>query len=258
MKHPPGFYRLQQGVLHLSRLYWRAEIRGLEHLPPGPCLLVGNHNGIAVVSPEIWLFGSHYFENHDQLQVLGHDLVLRIPGLAQLARRYLKYIPNHYASAKHALQSGAHVLVFPGGGWESSRPSRLRDQIDFKSRTGFIRLAKECGVPIVPLVTAGGHDGVYVWKRGARLARWLQLPRLLRVDTFPLGFSFPLGLHVGPFQPFLPLPSKVILEILPPIAMADFPPGSDQDQATWLIQQMQTTLHRNALALPRQGRAIKI
>lgn len=244
---------MQQGILHLSRFYWRAEIRGLEYLPPGPCLLVGNHNAIAVLSPEIWLFGSHYFESHDQLQVLGHDLVLQIPGLARLARRYLQYIPNHYASAKQALQAGAHLLVFPGGGWEAARPSRLRDQIDFKGRTGFLRLAQECGVPIVPVVTAGGHDGVYIWKRGTRLARWLRLPALLRVDAFPLGFSFPLGLHLGPFQPFLPLPHKVILEVLPPIAISDLPAGSEQEQAAWVIQQMQATLARNRRDLSGQS-----
>lgn len=237
-------------IYTLTKWYYSAEVKGLENIPNSPCLLVGNHNAIAVVNPEIWIFGSHYLQHHHQLKVLGHDLVLKIPGIAFLAKKYLHYIPNNFESSKNALQEGAHLLVYPGGGWESSRPSEQRDQIDFKNRTGFIQLAKESHVPIIPIVSTGAHDGLYIIKRGHRIAKWLGLQRLLRIDTFPLGFSFPFVFHIGPFFPFIPLRSKVVVEILPAIHSADLP-GDDAEAAQHVVRVMQNTLTKNLNLLPR-------
>lgn len=241
----------QKLVLNFTNKYFSAEVSGMENIPEGPCLLVGNHNGIGVVNPEIWIFGSNYFVKNDNLAVLGLDIVFKIPGLSQFAKSYLKYIPNNFHSAKMALSSGKQVLVYPGGGWESCRPSKDRDLIDFKNRLGYIKLAREAGVPIVPIVSAGAHDGVYVWKRGGRIARALRLPQLFRIDTFPLGFSFPFIFLLGPLTPFIPLPRKVILEVLPPVHVDQFP--NDREAGNIIEDLMQNTLTKNVRLLPRSG-----
>ncbi len=251
MNQPVGFHFLQKLIYRWSKWYFRAEIKGLENIPTGPCLFVGNHNAIAALSPEIWIFGSAYFESRNSLKVLGHDLALKVPGISYLAKKYLKYIPNNHESAKKSLREGSQVLVFPGGGWESCRPSSLRDQIDFKHRSGFIKLAREAEVPIVPLVTTGGHDGVYIWKRGGRIANALKFNRIFRIDTFPIGISLPCVLHLGPFMPFFPLPRKVILEVMAPVKAEDLRHGDDKEKATDLILSMQKTMDRNVKLLPR-------
>lgn len=251
MRQPFGFNLLRKTLLYLIKRYFRATVKGFEYIPDGPCLFVGNHNAIAAMSPEVWIFGSYYFETKDNLKVLGHDLVLKIPGLSFLAKKYLRYIPNDYESAKRSLGQGAQVLVYPGGGWESCRPSRDRDRIDFKNRSGFIRLAREANVPIVPIVSTGGHDGVYIWKRGQSLAKTLQLHRFFRIDTFPLGLSFPCVLHIGPFIPFIPLPRKVILEILPPINVHELKGVDDHAKANDIVEHMQKAMDDNVKLLPR-------
>ncbi|HEX4922446.1 MAG TPA: 1-acyl-sn-glycerol-3-phosphate acyltransferase [Bdellovibrionales bacterium] len=233
-------------MLKAAKTYYRAELSGFENIPPGPALLVGNHNAIAVVSPEIWLFGSRYFEEYDKLKVLGHDLVLRAPGAARFARSYLKYIPNSHASALRALAEGSHVLVYPGGAWESCRPSRERGRIDFAGRTGFVRLAREAGVPIVPVVATGAHDGVYVWRRGTRLARALGLKRWFRIDAFPVGLSFPLLFLIGPLFPFVPLPRKVILKVLPPVTLTHADAAGDARAAAAIVAAMQQVMNESA------------
>ncbi len=247
---PFGFRFIQNFIFKLTRLYFSANIKGLENIPKGPCLLVGNHNAISVVSPEIWIFGSNYFLEHKKLRVLGHDIVLKIPILAGFARKYLFYVPNNLESAKSELERGYHVLVFPGGAWESCRPSAQKDQIDFKNRTGFIRLARIAKVPIVPIVSVGAHDGLYVWKRGERIAKLLRFDKIFRVDTFPIGLSFPFIFHLGPFFPFIPLPKKVTMEVLPPIE-TDKLSENDSEAAMQVISKMQSCITevRNKMSL---------
>jgi 1-acyl-sn-glycerol-3-phosphate acyltransferase len=245
------FYRLLHGLsLFISKRYFRAEVRGMNNIPSGPCLLVGNHNCIGVVNPEIWIFGSHYHlqKNLRSLKALGHDFVMRVPLLWRLAQKYLGYVPNNFPTAVKTLRDGHNVLVYPGGGWESCRPSCERDLIDFKQRTGFVKLAREGKVSIVPVVSAGAHDGVFIWKRGSRIAKLLQLHRLFRIDAYPIGFSFPFVFHIG-LLPFFPLPRKVLIEILPPIDIDS--EKSDAENAERIVASMQSCLTRLASELPR-------
>lgn len=253
MQNKKFFNFLRRVSLGISKCYFHAEVKGLDNIPTGPCLLVGNHNGIAIMNPEIWIFGSHYFTylKKRTLKVLGHDLVLKIPGIAHFATKYLGYIPNSTESAKKALSEGHQLLFYPGGGWESCRPSKDRDKIDFKQRYGFVTLAREAGVPIVPIVATGAHDGLYIWRRGNRKAEKLGLHRLFRIDVFPLGLSFPFLIHIGPLFPYLPLPRKVIIEVLPPIDLADYIEISDLEISTMIQGKMQKNMNVNVIELPR-------
>ena len=60
-------------------------------------------------------------------------------------------------NAEKALRAGALVLVFPGGDYDSYRPT-FENKIDFAGRTGYIRTAIETGVPIVPMVSIGAQS----------------------------------------------------------------------------------------------------
>ena len=59
------------------------------------------------------------------------------------------------------------VLVYPGGDYEVHRPSWERHKVDFDGRKGFIRLALEEDVPIVPVVVGrrAGDGAVPVARR---------------------------------------------------------------------------------------------
>jgi hypothetical protein len=56
---------------------------------------------------------------------------------------------------------------------------------------------------------------------GARLAKLLRVDRTLRLKTMPIILAPPLGLVIGPFTPFIPLPSKVTIQYLPPIDLRE-------------------------------------
>ena len=144
------------------------------------------------------------------------------------------------------MRSGAVVLVFPGGDYDSYRSTFSENKIDFGGRTGYVRTAIETGVPIVPMVSIGGQESQLFLARGDSLARRLGLTRA-RMEILPLSFGFPFGLSVI-FPPNLPLPTKIVTQVLEPIdVVAQF--GEDPDVVevdAHVRSVMQTALDRLA------------
>jgi 1-acyl-sn-glycerol-3-phosphate acyltransferase len=55
-------------------------------------------------------------------------------------------------------EAGKDILVFPGGAHEANKNLDLRYTIQWKQRTGFVRLAAKHGVPIVPVGIVGPDE----------------------------------------------------------------------------------------------------
>jgi 1-acyl-sn-glycerol-3-phosphate acyltransferase len=250
----PDYIREQLPLMWLLASVWyRAEVRGLGNIPDaGPVLLVGNHSG-GNMTPDTVVFTlafSTYFGVERPFYQLAHNLVLAMPPLGRL-RRFGTVAASH-ANARKALQSGAALLVYPGGDYEVHRPSWEGNRVDFGRRKGFIRLAIEQNVPVVPVVSIGGQETALFLTRGERLARLLMLDRLLRLKVLPISLALPWGLNVGDMLGHLPLPSKITIETLPAIDLrAEFGPDPDLDEVyDHLVRQMQNAL--DALASERR------
>jgi 1-acyl-sn-glycerol-3-phosphate acyltransferase len=155
-------------------------------------------------------------------------------------------------NAERALSSGAALLVYPGGDYEVHRPIWERHKVDFDRRKGFIRLALEQEVPIVPVVSIGGHETSLFLSRGERLAKLLALDRLFRLKVLPISLALPWGVNVGDMLGHIPLPAKITIETLPAIDLrAEFGPHPDVDEVyDHIIRLMQDTL--DALAAERR------
>ena len=162
--------------------YFRAEVRGLDHIPAeGPVLLVGNHSGGLLIA-DTFVFTMEFYAHigpERRFHQLAHDLAARLPTTGFL-RRYGTVAASH-ENARAAFEKGAAVLVYPGGDHETFRPSWQGDELQFAGRRGFVRLALSAGVPIVPVVSIGGQETALFLSRGERLARLLQLHRLARL-----------------------------------------------------------------------------
>src|SRR3954463_3185139 len=202
----------------LASLWFRGEGRGLGNIPEeGPVLLVGNHSG-GNLTPDTTVFTlafSAYFGVERRFYQLAHNLVLSMPGLGFL--RKFGTVAASPANAEKALRSGAAVLVYPGGDHEVHRPSWLSQRVDFAGRRGFIRLALEHDVPIVPVVSIGGQETGRFLTRGESLSKLLGLDRLLRLKVLPISIAVPWGINVGDFLGHIPLPAKITVEAVPPI-----------------------------------------
>ena len=229
----------------LASFYFRADVKGLENIPAeGPVLLVGNHSG-GNVTPDTLVFTlafNTYFGVERRFYQLAHNLVLAMPALASL-RKY-GTVAASAANANKALDSGAALLVYPGGDYEVHRPTWESGRVDFGGRKGYIRLALEKNVPIVPLVSLGGQETALFLSRGERLARLLRLDKLFRLKVLPISIAIPWGLNVGDMLGHWPLPAKLQMRALPAIHIREqFGRNPDIDEVNeYVLGTMQATL----------------
>jgi len=237
----------------MATIWFRGRVRGLENIPEqGPVLLVGNHSG-GNVTPDTIVFTlafNTYFGVERRFFQLAHNLVLTMPGLGYL-RKY-GTVAASPENAEKALSSGAALLVYPGGDYEVHRPSWESGKVNFGGRKGFIRLALAKDVPIVPVVSIGGQETALFLSRGEWLARLLRLDKIFRLKVLPISLALPWGLNVGDLLGHVPLPSKISVDVLPPIDLRkQFGRNPDVDEIyDEVIARMQTTL--DALAAERR------
>jgi len=142
-----------------------------------------------------------------------------------------------YDNARACLAAGRDTLVFPGGDIDSFRPFYQTRRVIFGQRRGYIRLALEMNVPIVPLATLGSHLTYWMMPGNTWVARKLGLKRSsLRLESAPLTFgtvgavaatgAAAMGLLHPGFAALmvasaaLPFPARITTEALPAIDLS--------------------------------------
>jgi 1-acyl-sn-glycerol-3-phosphate acyltransferase len=236
-------------VAPIAKRWFRFEVNGFEAFPPaGGALVVSNHSG-GMMTPDVLIFAAAFYRSlgYDRpLYTLGHDALFAGP-LADWQPR-IGVIPASRLGAVKALQSGGVVLVFPGGVYDSYRPTLAENVIDFNGRTGYINAAIEADVPIVPAVSIGGQESQFFLTRGTWLAKKLGLNRL-RSDILPVTLGFPFGLSVI-MPPNFPLPTKIVTQVLNPIDVA----GRDDSDIGEIDAQVRSVMQSALDRLAQQRR----
>lgn len=223
--------RLQEPVWELlRRYYFRLEVDGWERLPDAPCLLVGVHSGGALTM-DAWTFLYAWWRHFGEERLLhgtAHDVLMATPGLGDYFRQ-MGVLSASRDAVGEALDQGFDVIVWPGGEKDSMRHWRERDTAVLGGRTGFVRMALEHQVPIVPVATVGGHDTVFVVNEGAWLARLGRLGERFRSTRAPIVVGPPFGIAIETVPMHVPLPAKIRTEILEPI-VPEVDPGVADDE----------------------------
>jgi 1-acyl-sn-glycerol-3-phosphate acyltransferase len=218
----PGYIRR---VLPLWRAvmgtYFRGEVRGIDNIPDdGPALLVGNHSGGTMIA-DTFVFATEFYTHFGperRFHQLAHDIAARVPATG--ISRWGTVAASH-DNARKAFEKGAPVLVYPGGDYETFRPTWHSDQIEFGGRRGFIKLALEQGVPIVPVVAIGGQETALFVTRGERAAKLTGWAKATRIKVLPVAFAPPFAVSVLDLPMRIPLPAKITVEVLPPIDLVE-------------------------------------
>jgi 1-acyl-sn-glycerol-3-phosphate acyltransferase len=232
-------------VLAAARAWYGLELTGLNNIPDGPALIVGNHDsGMTFLEAIGWGAAIHAARPHEAWLGLTHDGIIDMPGVGGLLIS-VGAVRARPDLALAALRAGHKVVVFPGGNTEAFRPWSRRYEVDLAGRIGWARLAIEAGVPVVPVVFCGGHRSFVVLSDNRWLARALGLHQRLRVDTWPLWLGLPWGLMLGPMF-HVPLPVKVRTAMLAPEPTAHLTEADAQALADRVTNRMREAMHRLA------------
>lgn len=248
----PAFVARWMPLVRAAVKGWhRSEVRGIEHIPDGGALLVSNHSG-GIITMDVPVLAVEFFDRFGverPLYVLAHDILFLGPLAGYFRRAGL--VRTSREAAAEVLRSGAVTIVFPGGDHDVYRPTRERNRIDFAGRTGYVRTALEAGVPLVPIVSIGGQETQLYLARGERIANVVGIQKLVHSKYWPVSFGFPFGFSTV-FPPNLPLPSKIVTEVLAPIDIrAEF--GAEPDIAE-VDREVRTRMQRALDALAAQRR----
>jgi 1-acyl-sn-glycerol-3-phosphate acyltransferase len=247
-RDPEHIRRTLPAMKAYGEIYHRAEVRGLDNIPAeGPVLLVGNHSGGTLIA-DTFVFSAAFYEHFGparEFHQLAHDMVFRVPGARALVAPW-GTVPANPENMKRALDRDAALLVYPGGDWETYRPSWESSKIDFAGRKGFARLALEYGVPIVPVVSIGGQETALFLGQGNRLARALRLDKTFRIKVLPPVIGPPIGTTVLDLPIRFPLPAKITVSVGQPIDLREkLGSRAGADDAYELVtSNMQRTLTR--------------
>ncbi len=136
--------------------YHPVTVEGAERLPVGGALLVGNHGLLGYETP---LFFSAVLRATGRLpRGLADRWFFRVPVVRDVLVR-VGGAYGHPHNARRLLEDGELVVVYPGGAREAfKRRARDRYRLSRDRSQGFLKIALELGVPIVPFAAAGVDD----------------------------------------------------------------------------------------------------
>lgn len=219
-----------------ARWWFRVRVAGVELLPPGACLVAASHSalGFADLAAVIWLQGVG--ATGRPFRAAAHRVLTGRP-LARVTRAAGGVRGDRETVAAH-LRRGVSVLVCPGGCADSMRPLWRSRRAEWRGRSGYVEVAREAGVPIVPLAVHGSAS-TYCCLGSIPLPAWLRraLAGAVRAVPVTLGMvTGPAALGAAAFGVLpwwaaiaavalavIPLPCRVTVEVLPAVRVGETP-----------------------------------
>ncbi|MCC6556015.1 MAG: acyltransferase family protein [Polyangiaceae bacterium] len=180
--------------------YFRTEVHGIEHLPPGRLLLVANHAGQLPLDGVVIAVACLL---RAQPPRLVRALVERwFPGVPWVNEAFARAgaVLGDPINCRNLLESDQAILVFPEGAKGSGKTFEHRYELQPFGR-GFMRLALQTSAPIVPIAVVGSEESIPSVHNAAALARLLGMPYFPVSPLLPLlgllaYFPLPVKFHV--------------------------------------------------------------
>lgn len=137
----------------------------------------------------------------DKVRVLAATVLFRIPIVREFAL-WTGCVDARRSVAESLLNIGRSLLILPGGEAEQIRTTRGKEILYLSSRKGFIKLAMQKNVPVVPVYVFGCSD--YYNTSHAFFG-----PRLWLMKTFGICITLATGLCGSPVCP-LPVKTTIV------------------------------------------------
>lgn len=165
----------------------------------GPHVISSHPHGVICVGVVFALYYNNVAQWHKQFpkaRVTGHilNMIMCIPFL----REYLMLMETGTADKKsieHTIKNGGSALIFPGGAQEALLiPCNNEVPIVLKTRKGFVRIAMQHKVPLIPSYTFGEHDLYKIVQTSGILKTLQEKFKAIAGFSIPLFFGAPFTL----------------------------------------------------------------
>ena len=214
--------------------YNRVDVHGVEHIPDGAAMLVGNHSGGVALDGGVVL-ATCFFEREPPRLAQGmvDKFVARLPGAGPMASKVGQFtgLPQH---AERLLCDGRLLMVFPEGARGTAKLAHQAHTL-VRFGTGFVRLALRASAPVVPMAFLGAGE------------------------AFPTVANLPTGGLMGiPYIPVprwllaVPRPTRFQLLFGAPMRLSG---TGNEDDAT--IEELVQQVRRRIAYLLQQGQALR-
>lgn len=213
---PAAFENLLLPAALMYRYYFRVESLGLERLPEGRMLLIGNHAG-QVAFDGMMVTAAMVLEADPPrvARAMGEYWLGTLPWMNVLMDRMGSTVGTR-ETAVDLLDHGEAVLAFPEGVRGMNKV--YSDAYTLKRfGLGFMRLALATKTPIVPISIVGSEE------QQPGLANLEGIARSLGMPSFPVTLTFP---WLGPFG-LWPLPVRYHIEFGEPLYFSGSPADED-------------------------------
>ncbi|MGH7822149.1 MAG: lysophospholipid acyltransferase family protein, partial [Candidatus Binatia bacterium] len=180
--HPDSAKRLYLLQAVLYRYWFRVENVGIDNLPEGRCLAIGNHAGqVALDASMVCTAALLEAEPPRILRGMGEYWLPTLPFLSVIMHR-LGSVVGTPKNCIDLLENDEAVVAFPEGVRGISKLFWERYQLK-QFGTGFMRLALEAGAPIVPVAIVGSEE------QAIAVANLKSLGERLGMPAFPITLT---------------------------------------------------------------------
>ena len=211
-------------VAWIYRHYFRCQAFGLENVPDGKCLLVGNHSGqlpfdAAMVSAAVFLER----EPPRFVRSMIERFVPDTPFVSTFMARCGQILGTP-ENCRRVLSNGDAILVFPEGVEGLNKTWRDRYRLQ-EFGQGFMRLAMEARAPIVPVAVIGAEEQAPSFLNARFIGKLVGMP------AFPITPTNPLLPLIG----LLPYPTRYRIYFGKPILVE----GDANDEDEVILQKVE-------------------
>jgi len=214
----PGF------LLDIVTKYLRVRVEGVSNLPKkGPYIVIANHSGY--MGFDALMLGHQIYTARKVIpKIIAHKMWFIHPEISARVEK-LGLIPATFDNGLKILEEGQPLMLFPEGEEGNFKPTSYRYRLR-RFRRGFVRLALNTGVPIIPAAVIGAEETHITLSQ----IRWAK-------DI--IGIIVPIPLNI------VPLPAKWKITFLKPIQIPKDPEkAKDMAYVTKISREVRVKLQK--------------
>jgi 1-acyl-sn-glycerol-3-phosphate acyltransferase len=178
-------------LVYLHRYWFRTEVHGLDNVPHGRVLLVGNHSGQIPLDGIVIALAMALDANYPRFpRAMLERFISSLPFFSVWFPRVGQVLGTP-ENARHLLEKEEALIIFPEGVKGISKAYSERYKLA-PFGPGFMRLALMTQSPIIPVAVIGAEEQYPSLTDLKSLGRLFGLPALPIIPQLFLGMWFPL------------------------------------------------------------------